>query len=102
MIHYSGDVCRCHLDPQEDLRYVVKMEVYAVMDSGDSDEDDNDRDHLQEIQDILQRMDDAESEQIGDDVYQRIRFDLCADCRRRFVKNPLAREVAKQFNFSDN
>ena len=102
MIHYSCDLCRCNLDPQEDLRYVVKMEVYAVMDSGCSEDDDDDRDHLQEIQDILQRMDDAESEQIGDDVYKQIRFDLCADCRRRFVKNPLAREVVKQFNFSEN
>ena len=102
MIHYSCDLCRCNLDPQEDLRYVVKMEVYAVMDSDGSDEDDDDRDHLQEIQDILQRMDDAESEQIGDDVYKRVRFDLCADCRRKFVKDPLARDVTKQFDFSEN
>ena len=65
-------------------------------------EDDDDREHLQEIQDILQRMDDAESNLIGDDVYERLRFDLCADCRRRFVKDPLARKVVGQFNFSEN
>jgi hypothetical protein len=31
-----------------------------------------------------------------------LRFDLCPDCRRKFVKNPLGREVAKAFGFSSN
>jgi hypothetical protein len=102
MIHYSCDLCKRHLDPEEDLRYVVKMEVYAAFDPAASAEDDDDRDHLQEIQDILERMEDAQSDQIGDDVYQQLRFDLCPECRKKFVKNPLGREVAKAFGFSAN
>ena len=102
MIHYSCDCCKRLIDPQDDLRYVVKMEVYAALDPVDMDQVDDDRDSLQEMQDILQRMEDAESDQIGDEVYQQLRFDLCPECRKKFMKNPLGREVSKQFDFSNN
>ncbi len=102
MIRYTCDLCKREIDPVEDLRYVVKMEVYAAYDPGSETEDESDRDHLQEIQDILERMDDAEDDQIGDDVYKMIRFDLCPECRKRFIKNPLGRETAKAFGFSSN
>jgi hypothetical protein len=102
MIRYSCDLCKRELDPHDDLRYVVKMEVYAAFDPAAADADEDDRDHLEEIQDILERMEDSDSDQIGEDVYQQLRFDLCPDCRRKFVKNPLGREVAKAFGFSSN
>ena len=101
MIRYSCDLCKRQLDPQEDLRYVVKMEIYAAFDPV-TDQEEDDRDHLQEIQDILERLDDAESDQIGDDVYQQLRFDLCAECRKKFACNPLGREKANIFGFSQN
>ena len=72
--------------------YVVKMEVYAALDPMASVEDDDDRDHLQEIQDILERLEDAEDDRIGDDVYQQMRFDLCSECRRKFVRSPLGQK----------
>ena len=101
MVHYTCDGCQRPLDPQEDLRYVIRMEVYAAMDPlGDELEDD--RDHLQEIQEILERAEDVEDEQIGDDVYQQVRFDLCCDCRRKFIRNPLAFSSRKQLDFSNN
>ena len=102
MIRYSCDLCKRELSPESDLRYVVKMEVYAALDPALTEEADDDRDHLQEIQDILERLDDAENDQIGDDVYQQMRFDLCPQCRRKFAKNPLGREVVKIFGFSNN
>ena len=102
MIRYSCDLCKRDLDPDEDLRYVVKMEVYAAFDPTVSEAEDEDRDHLQEIQDILERLEDAESDKIGDDVYQQLRFDLCPECRRKFVKNPLGREIVKVLDFSEN
>jgi hypothetical protein len=103
MIHYSCDLCKRDFDPDDDLRYVVKIEVFAAYDSNSSTADDEDHDHLQEIQDILENMEDAEDERIGDDVYQQLRFDLCPECRRKFLKNPLGREKpAKAFGFSSN
>jgi len=100
MIRFTCDLCKLEIDPEEDLRYVVKIEIYASMDPMALDEDD--RDHLQEIQDLLERSEDLDCDQIGDDVYQQLRFDLCAECRRKFLKNPLGRENAKVLNFSEN
>ena len=102
MIRYSCDLCKRELHPDVDLRYVVKMEIYAALDPPMTDEVDDDRDHLQEIQDILERLEDAENDQIGDDVYQQMRFDLCSECRRKFVRSPLGRKFGKVFGFSEN
>jgi hypothetical protein len=103
MIRYSCDLCKRELDPQDDLRYVVKVEVYAAFNPAASGDED-DRDHLEEIQDVLERMEDSTDEEIGDDVYQQLRFDLCPECRRKFVSNPLGarKAAAKAFGFSSN
>jgi len=101
MISYSCDLCKRNLDPDEDLRYVVKIEISAAFDPVCGDED-GDRDHLQEIQEIIERLEDADDDQIGDDVYQQLRFDLCPECRRKFLKNPLGREGTPILNFSEN
>ncbi|MDX1964098.1 MAG: hypothetical protein SFX18_13170 [Pirellulales bacterium] len=100
MIHYSCDLCKRTLDPQDDLRYVVKLEVFATLDQEHSPLDE-DQDNLLELQDVLQRLDDHADETISSEVYQSLKFDLCPDCRKKFLKNPLGREV-KQFDFSKN
>jgi hypothetical protein len=103
MIRYECDLCGRELDPQADLRYVVKMEIYAAFDPAASDDEEADCDHLQEVQDILEGLEDAEDDQIGDDVCQRLRFDLCPECRKKFLKSPLGRAAAaKAFDFSEN
>ncbi len=102
MIHYTCDLCQRSIEPRSELRYVVKMEVYAAVDESEADDLCEEEDHLEEIQDILQRIEDGEDDCLGDDVYKTMRFDLCAACRQKFLKNPLAREVPKQFDFSEN
>ena len=102
MIRYICDLCKREMNPNEDLRYVVKMEIYAAFDPASVPEGEDDRDHLQEIQDVLESLEDSQCEQISDDVCQQLRFDLCPECRKRFVKNPLGREAAKVFGFSEN
>jgi hypothetical protein len=103
MIRYVCDLCKCDLDPEDDLRYVVKIEIYAAYDPNLNAEDEDDRDHLQEIQDILERLEDDTDEQIGTEVYQKLRFDLCPECRKKFLHNPLGRESAPMvFGFSSN
>ncbi|QEG35291.1 hypothetical protein [Bythopirellula goksoeyrii] len=101
MIHYTCDCCQQRIDAEIDLRYVVRMEVYAALDSAE-EESDNDRDHLQEIQDILESLDDAQDGQIDEEVYRNVRFDLCSECRNRFIKNPLGRAISQQLDFSQN
>lgn len=101
MIHYTCDCCKRPIDPEGELRYVVRVEVYAAIDPA-TEEDDDDRDHLQEIQDILERLDDADDPTLGDDVYHQKRYDLCVECRNRYVKNPLGRMAVQGVGFSKN
>lgn len=101
MIHYTCDLCKREMDPDE-LRYVVKLEIGAAMDPLEANELDDDRDQLLEVQEILERLEDAEDDHVGDEVYQQMRFDLCPKCTRKFRKNPLGRELSKQFDFSKN
>jgi len=102
MIHFSCDLCHRALDPRQDLRYVVKLEAYAAMEPLDCEEIEDDRDHLLEVHEILEHLDDEQDELIGEDIYVRRQFDLCPDCYRKFNKNPLGREAAAQMNFSQN
>jgi hypothetical protein len=103
MIHYVCDVCKGSLDPDHDLRYVVRMEVYAALSDGLADVE-GDRDHLAEIHDILERSDDLDTEEqpLAEDVYQQLRFDLCGECRKKFLRDPLGRRLVGQLDFSKN
>ncbi len=78
MIRYSCDLCKRDLDAEDDLRYVVKMEIFAAMNAS---EEDDDHDPLERIEDILERQEDASDEAIGQDICQQLRFDLCPECR---------------------
>ncbi len=102
MLHYSCDLCKRPLDSANELRYVVKLEVYAAFDPLQVDDAEDDRDNLQELHEILERMDDAADEAIGDDVYQQLRYDLCPECRKKFVQNPLGRKPVEKHDFSRN
>lgn len=99
MIHYSCDCCKRILEPG-DLRFVVKMEVYTAVDPTETSELDSDRDHLQELQEILQHAD--ESDDDASDASEQLRYDMCPECHKKFMKNPLGREAAKKFDFSKN
>jgi hypothetical protein len=100
MIHYSCDRCQRSIDTEAELRYVVRIEVQAALGADVSTDDD--RDHLLEIHEILERADDANDPLISDEVYRRQRFDLCSDCYRAFLSNPLGHEHNKQLDFSKN
>jgi hypothetical protein len=57
---------------------------------------------LLELDEILERLEDAQCDQIGDEVYHRRRHDLCAPCYQEYKQNPLALEPQLSLDFSDN
>lgn len=89
------------MNAADELRYIVRLEVYAALDPLE-DEADDDRDHLQEIQEVLERLDDPHEETMCEEVYHQKRFDLCSECRKRFVQDPLGRPLPTPVNFSKN
>ena len=89
MIRYSCDLCKRDLDPEHDLRYVVKMEIFAAMNAAAEDDD---NDPLEQLQDLIERQEDLADKEIGEEICQQLRFDLCPECRAKFIKHPLGRE----------
>ena len=101
MIHYSCDRCRRSIDAEHEVRYSVQIEIEANVDSNANGLDD-DRDHLGELNEMLDQLDDDEIEEISQSAYQRRKFDLCEECHRQYVKNPLSMEAPAKLEFSDN
>ena len=99
MIHFSCDRCQRLIDTDDEVRYVVRLEIETKL--GEEVFADEERDHLLEIHQIIEQSDAGQGYQ-DDEVYQRTRFDLCADCYRAFLANPMGRENAKSVGFSDN
>lgn len=102
MIRYICDCCKRELDPNTDIRYVVKIEVAAALDPQDLQPEETDRDYLEEIQQYLEHLHQMDCPEVSEDVYREFRFDLCSECYRRFIQNPLGRESAKAMQFSKN
>jgi hypothetical protein len=102
MIHYSCDRCQRLIETEDEIRYVVRLDVEAKLGESVFADQDEEHDHLLEIHEIVERQD-GEHESLNDDeVYSRKRFDLCTDCYKSFMRNPLGREVIKTIDFSQN
>jgi hypothetical protein len=90
------------LDSTDELRYVVRIEIEAKLE-GLSDDPDEDRDHLLELDEVLERLENSgDTDVIDEDVYRRQRYDLCTECYRKYVQNPLGRELSAPLGFSNN
>jgi hypothetical protein len=51
---------------------------------------------------ILDDLEDLSDEQIGEEICQQVRLELCPECRRRFLRNPLGRKPVETFEYSPN
>ena len=102
MLHFSCDLCGKELLVEEDLRYVAKIEVYAAYDPLEITEEDLEEDHMEEISELIKQMDGMEEQEIEDQVYKSFRFDLCPECHKKFLKDPLGREASRTIGFSKN
>ena len=102
MLHYSCDLCGKELLVEEDLRYVAKIEVYAAYDPLEITEEDLEEDHMEEISELIKQMDSMDEQELEDQVYKSFRFDLCPECHKKFLKDPLSREASRSIDFSKN
>ena len=101
MLHVTCDLCGRELRPGDDHRYVVKVEVFAAHDPAEITEADLDEDHMEAVSQLLREMDENGSDDL-EGTQQNFRYDLCAQCRARFARDPLGREIAQKFDFSEN
>ena len=100
MVHYTCDVCGQALSNN---RFIVKLEVLPAPETGTLSPADLDADHLEEISELLNE-DDLEDAADEADPFssQYQQFDLCGECRRQFLRDPLGRGPHRRFKFSGN
>lgn len=101
MLHFSCDICGKTL-PNGAARYVLKMEAFAATDPARLTEDDLDGDHVAEMAQLLRQLEETEAEPELPPACQKLRFDLCPSCYRKFFKDPLGRGTLRRFDFSEN
>lgn len=85
----SCDACGRGLLLHSNVRYEVKIEVRAAYDPLEITRADLEKDLRAEIRKTLEECRRRSPEELENEVYRSFRFDLCPDCRRRYLKNPL-------------
>jgi hypothetical protein len=102
MLHFSCDICGKDLTPGAVTRYVVKLEAFAATDPAELTDEDLDADHVEEMAQLLAEMEEAGDGPQAAPARKAMRFDLCPCCYRKFIDDPLGRESAPKFDFSEN
>jgi hypothetical protein len=101
MLHVTCDGCGKELQAGEN-HFVVKIEIFAAQDPSELTEADLDEDHMEAVSELLQQMDDLEEVQTLEPVSRHLRYDLCQECHTRYLRDPLSKEAAQKFHFSEN
>jgi hypothetical protein len=101
MMHFSCDYCGKDMTEEGTSRYVLKMEAFAAEPVQLTDDDLED-DHVEEMARLLNERENGDEEPPLLPTCKKMRFDLCANCFRKFVADPLGRESANKFDFSSN
>ena len=103
MLHVTCDLCGKELRPGDDNRYVIRMEVFAAQDPAKLTEADLDEDHMEAVSQLLREMEDGRADPAVLEPSTRcFRYDVCPTCRARFVRDPLGKDTAQKFDFSEN
>jgi hypothetical protein len=101
MLHITCDQCGKELRTGED-HYVVKIEVYAAHDPAELTEADFDDDHMEEVSQLLRDMEEGLESAELEPASRQFRYDLCSECRKKYVRDPLSKEASQKFDFSEN
>jgi hypothetical protein len=89
MITHICDRCGRPLLEGE-LRYVVRVEVFAAADPLRVTADDFQRDTRAEFDELVRRCAGRTEEELMRDVHVAFQFDLCRRCQQAYLANPLA------------
>jgi hypothetical protein len=85
----SCDACGAGLLIESDVRYLVKIEVFAAYDPLELTGQDLARDHRADMAHLLESMKGMDPRELEDQVYRKFQFDLCPKCQREYLKDPL-------------
>ncbi|MBN2560108.1 MAG: hypothetical protein JXQ75_04185 [Phycisphaerae bacterium] len=90
MIRYRCDGCGLDLESNGANHYILKIEAFAAAGKLEFTQQDLNRDHEAEIRRVIADLKNHSPDDIEDQVYRSLRYDLCPACHRRFLALPLA------------
>ncbi|QDU37772.1 hypothetical protein Mal4_20890 [Maioricimonas rarisocia] len=99
MMHFTCDCCGTSIRHE---RYVARVEVSPAFDPDEICEEDLESDNLEQIAETLSSLESTDDFDLEDCSPKTFRFDLCASCWRRYLKDPLGRDALRRLNFSKN
>ena len=88
MIRYECDKCGVAMGANDPQRFIVRMELFAAAGHVELDPVVG-VDPRAEMEQVLAALAKADPDEIEDQTYRAMRFDLCDDCRRDVLKHPL-------------
>ncbi len=88
MVTYTCDGCGKEI-PQKALRYKMKIDIRAAYDTLEIRLADLLRDHEAEIRALIEKMEGMDPQKLEDDICKVFHFDLCPDCYRSYISDPL-------------
>ncbi len=87
----SCDMCGGELLVDDEVRYVVEIQVYAAYDPLELTYSDLEGDLREKIRRIVRRMERMDAKEAEESVYKHTKFDLCSKCRKIYIASPLPR-----------
>ncbi len=96
VIRYRCDGCQHDLQRDGSNHFIVRIEAFAAAGTLEFTEKDLQRDHRSEMETIIRDLACTSPDEIEDQVYRSFRYDLCPECHRVFLKNPLARVIEER------
>lgn len=100
MLHITCDLCGSKLRAGQD-HFIVKIEVFARHDPAELTEADLEEDHMEAVGQLLCELDEQEVVDV-EPPRCHFRYDLCPQCRQRYLRDPLGKDAAQKFDFSEN
>ena len=88
MIRFACDKCGVKMNANDAGRFIVRLEVYAAAGHVDLDAEAAKR-PKQTVADLVKDLAQADPDEIEDQTYRAMRFDVCDACRRKLLANPL-------------
>ncbi|HIA28306.1 MAG TPA: hypothetical protein EYN79_09405 [Planctomycetes bacterium] len=83
------DRCDKSLLIDEDVRYEVRIVVQAAYDPMEITAKQLADQRPIDWQNLIKNFDDLTEEELQDQVYRELRFDLCPGCQKEYLKDPL-------------
>jgi hypothetical protein len=102
MIHISCDLCGTDLTESGQSRYVVRIEAFPGFDPTTITEEDLDADPMEAVSALLRQDEHLSSDELATPINKAFRFDLCACCHKKYLNDPLGRDMSRTLDFSKN